>query len=77
MAVFVRYIIYSACPIFVSTVSQTNFIQQPLPPDSTTGAGGAAGQSGALGMGQRMSTGLTTFYMFWYVASVPDGAYAI
>lgn len=36
-----------------------NFIQQPLPEGSTTGAG-FEGQSGALGMGQRASTGLTT-----------------
>lgn len=39
----------------------TNFIQWPLPDGSRTGAGGANGQSGALGMGQRASTGLTTF----------------
>jgi POT family proton-dependent oligopeptide transporter len=37
-----------------------NFIQQDLPPGSKTGAGGTDGQSGALGMGQRASTGLTT-----------------
>lgn len=36
-----------------------NFIQQPLPRGSTTGAG-FEGQSGALDMGQRASTGLTT-----------------
>ncbi|KAJ7728296.1 peptide transporter PTR2A [Mycena maculata] len=43
----------------------TNFIQQPLPPGSHTGAGfGILGVSGALGMGQRASTGLTTFYQF-------------
>jgi POT family proton-dependent oligopeptide transporter len=41
-----------------------NFIQQPLPPGSTTGAG-FDGQSGALDMGQRASTGLTTFNAFW------------
>lgn len=52
------------------TVLQTNFIQQPLPPGSTTGAGGAHGQSGALDKGQRMSTGLTTFYQFWCAALV-------
>lgn len=33
-----------------------NFIQQPLPDGSSTGAG-HSGQSGALGMGQRASTG--------------------
>lgn len=46
---------------------QTNYIQQPLPPGSRTGAGGLNGQSGALGAGQQMSTGLTTFYQFWSV----------
>ncbi|KAG6329500.1 hypothetical protein ID866_9589, partial [Astraeus odoratus] len=53
----------------------TNFIQQPLPPGSTTGAGGANGQSGALGRGQRMSTGLTTFYQFWSYVCPIAGAY--
>ncbi|KIN99385.1 hypothetical protein M404DRAFT_82706, partial [Pisolithus tinctorius Marx 270] len=47
-----------------SVTWQVNFIQQPLPPNSTTGAGGLNGQSGALGRGQQMSTGLTTFYQF-------------
>lgn len=37
-----------------------NFIQQPLPEGSTTGAGKDFAISGALGMGQRASTGLTT-----------------
>ena len=48
-----------------SSVVFTNYIQQPLPPGSHTGAGFANGQSGALGLGQRASTGLTTFYQFW------------
>ncbi|CCF38063.1 POT family protein [Colletotrichum higginsianum] len=42
----------------------TNFIQQPLPPGSTTGAA-PNGQPGALGMGQQASTGITTFNQFW------------
>ncbi|KAK1992460.1 POT family protein [Colletotrichum falcatum] len=42
----------------------TNFIQQPLPSGSTTGAA-INGQPGALGMGQRASTGITTFNQFW------------
>ena len=43
-----------------------NFIQNPLPERSTTGADAAAdGQAGALGMGQRASTGLTTFNSMW------------
>jgi POT family proton-dependent oligopeptide transporter len=46
---------------------QTNYIQQPLPPGSRTGASGLNGQPGALGAGQQMSTGLTTFYQFWSV----------
>ncbi|KAL5625509.1 hypothetical protein BROUX41_005569 [Berkeleyomyces rouxiae] len=43
----------------------TNFIQQPLPPGSNTGASGKHGQPGALGMSQRASTGITTFNQFW------------
>ncbi|KID82631.1 oligopeptide transporter [Metarhizium guizhouense ARSEF 977] len=46
-----------------STVVFTNFIQQPLPPGSTTGADPT--QPGALGMGQRASTGITIFNQFW------------
>ncbi|KAL0943788.1 oligopeptide transporter [Colletotrichum truncatum] len=45
----------------------TNFIQQPLPPGSTTGRGidSPKSQPGALGMGQQASTGITTFNQFW------------
>lgn len=57
------------------TVVFTNFIQQPLPPNSRTGAGGTDGQSGALGMGQRASTGLTTFNSFWVYVMPLFGAY--
>ncbi|KAI5778061.1 PTR2-domain-containing protein [Geopyxis carbonaria] len=42
-----------------------NYIQQPLPPSSPAGAGGHDGQSGALGLGQRVSTAVTTFDTFW------------
>jgi POT family proton-dependent oligopeptide transporter len=48
-----RFSYYGTTAVFV------NFIQQDLPPGSNTGAG-FEGQSGALGMGQRASTGLTT-----------------
>ncbi|OJA13768.1 hypothetical protein AZE42_01534 [Rhizopogon vesiculosus] len=58
-----------------SSVVFTNYIQQPLPPGSRTGAGGLNGQSGALGAGQRMSTGLTTFYQFWAYICPIAGAY--
>ncbi|KAH8114891.1 PTR2-domain-containing protein [Phellopilus nigrolimitatus] len=58
-----------------TTVVFTNFIQQPLPPGSRTGAGGADGQSGALNMGQRGSTGLTTFNNFWVYVTPLFGAY--
>ena len=58
-----------------TTVVFTNFIQQGLPPNSRTGAGGADGQSGALGMGQRASTGLTTFNSFWVYVTPLVGAY--
>ncbi|KAF9004369.1 POT family-domain-containing protein [Cyathus striatus] len=58
-----------------SQVVFTNFIQQKLPPGSHTGAGFAHGQSGALGLGQRASTGLTTFYQFWCYVTPLLGAY--
>ncbi|EXJ64447.1 POT family proton-dependent oligopeptide transporter [Cladophialophora yegresii CBS 114405] len=54
--------------------SFVNFIQQPLPEGSTTGAG-KSGQSGALGMGQRASTGLVTFNQFWAYVMPLLGAY--
>ena len=42
-----------------------NFIQQPLPEGSTTGAAGTTTQPGALEQGQQASTGLTTCkYLF-------------
>ncbi|KAG5644425.1 hypothetical protein DXG03_008520 [Asterophora parasitica] len=55
--------------------SVTNFIQQGLPPGSRTGAGFKNGQSGALGLGQRASTGLTTFYQFWCYITPLFGAW--
>jgi POT family proton-dependent oligopeptide transporter len=58
-----------------SSVVFTNFIQRSLPPGSKTGAGGLNGQAGALGMGQRASTGLTTFYQFWCYVTPLLGAY--
>ncbi|KDQ16329.1 hypothetical protein BOTBODRAFT_54116 [Botryobasidium botryosum FD-172 SS1] len=58
-----------------SSVVFTNFIQQPLPLGSHTGAGGKDGVSGALGLGQRASTGLTTFYQFWCYVMPLFGAY--
>jgi POT family proton-dependent oligopeptide transporter len=48
-----RFSYYGTTAVFV------NFIQQPLPEGSITGAG-FEGQSGAFDMGQRASTGLTT-----------------
>ncbi|KLT43964.1 PTR2-domain-containing protein [Cutaneotrichosporon oleaginosum] len=57
------------------TVVFTNFIQQPLPPNSNTGAGKDDYRSGALGMGQRASTGLTTFNTFWVYVTPLFGAY--
>jgi len=58
-----------------TTVVFTNFIQQPLPPNSHTGAGYANGQSGALGLGQRASTGIGTFNAFWVYVLPLFGAY--
>ncbi|KAE9983941.1 hypothetical protein BLS_003346 [Venturia inaequalis] len=57
-----------------TTVVFVNFLQQPLPEGSPTGAG-FDGQSGALGMGQRASTGLTTFNQFWAYLTPLLGAY--
>jgi POT family proton-dependent oligopeptide transporter len=57
-----------------TTVVFTNFIQQPLPKGSRTGAG-FGGQSGALNMGQRASTGLGTFNQFWVYLIPLFGAY--
>ncbi|KAI0041577.1 peptide transporter PTR2A [Auriscalpium vulgare] len=58
-----------------STIVFTNFIQQPLPKGSHTGAGGRHGQSGALGKGQQTSFGLTTFNQFWCYVTPLYGAY--
>ncbi|TFK84976.1 oligopeptide transporter [Polyporus arcularius HHB13444] len=56
-----------------STVVYTNFIQQPLPPGSRTGA--SIKQAGALGLGQRASTGIGTFNTFWVYVIPLFGAY--
>ncbi|KAF8805077.1 peptide transporter PTR2A [Phlegmacium glaucopus] len=58
-----------------SSVVFTNFIQRKLPAGSHTGAGGLSTQSGALGLGQRASTGLGTFYQFWCYVTPLLGAY--
>jgi len=58
-----------------TTVVFTNFIQQERPAGSRTGAGFADGQSGALGKGQRASTGLGTFNTFWVYLLPLFGAY--
>ncbi|KAF8638638.1 hypothetical protein AX17_002063, partial [Amanita inopinata Kibby_2008] len=58
-----------------SSVVFTNFIQQPLPPGSHTGAGFFGNVSGALGLGQQASTGLTTFYQFWCYVTPLLGAW--
>lgn len=53
----------------------TNFVQRPLPHGSTTGASNAKGQSGALGFGQRVSYGLSTFKQFFVYTTPLFGAY--
>ncbi|KAJ7067912.1 POT family-domain-containing protein [Mycena amicta] len=58
-----------------SSIVFTNFIQHTLPAGSHTGAGGADGQSGALGKGQQASTGIGTFYSFWCYITPLLGAY--
>lgn len=50
------------------TIEVVNFIQRPLPdegPFPSAGAAGTYGQPGALGMGQRASTGLVQFNQFF------------
>ncbi|KAK8017397.1 POT family proton-dependent oligopeptide transporter [Apiospora rasikravindrae] len=64
-----RFAYYGTTQVFV------NFISEPLPPGSDAGAGGTYGQSGALGMGQQASTGLTLFNSFWSYLMPLFGAY--
>ncbi|KAI9846111.1 MAG: hypothetical protein M1837_004367 [Sclerophora amabilis] len=65
-----RFSYYGTTAVFV------NFIQRPLPENgSKTGAGGTDLISGALGMGQRASTGLTLFNQFWSYIMPLVGAY--
>jgi len=52
VCMYSRSIIFHAATDGSSVV---NFIQQPLPPGSSTGASGTYGQAGALGQGQRVS----------------------
>lgn len=71
---------YSRSSLFWSSpdsVTVTNFIQQPLPKGSRTGAGGGSPEahSGALGRGQQASTGITTFNQFWAYTMPLFGAY--
>ncbi|OTA66054.1 POT family protein [Hypoxylon sp. EC38] len=63
-----RFAYYGTTAVFV------NFISQPLPAGSTTGAGGTDLQAGALGQGQQASTGLVLFNSFWsYVTPLFGG----
>ncbi|RHZ62725.1 hypothetical protein CDV55_106657 [Aspergillus turcosus] len=64
-----RFSYYGTTAVFV------NFIQRPLPPGSTTGAGYDHSVPGALGMGQQASTGLTLFNAFWSYIMPLAGAY--
>ncbi|KAF7170541.1 hypothetical protein CNMCM5623_002956 [Aspergillus felis] len=64
-----RFSYYGTTAVFV------NFIQRPLPVNSTTGAGGDHHNPGALGMGQQASTGLTLFNAFWSYVMPLAGAY--
>jgi POT family proton-dependent oligopeptide transporter len=48
----------------LNSISVVNFIQRPLPHGSATGAGYGITIPGALGMGQRASTGLTLCQFF-------------
>ncbi|KAF2032775.1 PTR2-domain-containing protein [Setomelanomma holmii] len=65
-----RFSYYGTSAVFV------NFIQKDLPPGSRTGAGFLKKPgSGALGMGQRASTGLTMFNQFWSYITPLGGAW--
>ncbi|KAF2019146.1 peptide transporter PTR2-A [Aaosphaeria arxii CBS 175.79] len=65
-----RFSYYGTSAVFV------NFIQKDLPKGSKTGAGFLIKPgSGALGLGQRASTGLTTFNSFWSYFTPLFGAY--
>ncbi|KAF2714050.1 PTR2-domain-containing protein [Pleomassaria siparia CBS 279.74] len=65
-----RFSYYGTSAVFV------NFIQKDLPKGSKTGAGFLIKPgSGALGLGQRASTGLTTFNQFWSYFTPLFGAY--
>jgi POT family proton-dependent oligopeptide transporter len=65
-----RFSYYGTTAVFV------NFIQQPLPPGSTTGAiSGGSDVPGALDMGQQASTGLTLFNSFWSYVMPLAGAF--
>ncbi|KAI3575283.1 POT family-domain-containing protein [Fusarium oxysporum f. sp. albedinis] len=68
-----RFSYYGCTVVFILTHQVTNFIQQKLPEGSTTGADPE--QPGALGMGQRASTGITTFNQFWQYFMPLLGAY--
>ncbi|KAI1371289.1 PTR2-domain-containing protein [Hypoxylon crocopeplum] len=54
-----RFAYYGTTAVF------NNFIAQPLPAGSTTGAGGTDLQAGALDQGQQAATGLILFNNFW------------
>ncbi|KAJ6263709.1 hypothetical protein Dda_2278 [Drechslerella dactyloides] len=64
-----RFSYYGTTQVF------TNFIQQPLPSNSRTGAGRIVQKSGALGLGQRTSTSITNFNAFWAYLMPLFGAY--
>ncbi|KAJ5609856.1 oligopeptide transporter [Penicillium herquei] len=67
-----RFSYYGTSAVFV------NFIQRPLPKGSKTGSLPSHSTSkvpGALGMGQRASTGLTLFNQFWNYMMPLAGAY--
>jgi POT family proton-dependent oligopeptide transporter len=66
-----RFSYYGTTAVF------TNFIQQPLPDGSSTGASYDinTGQAGALGLGQRTAFSLTTFNAFWQYTMPLFGAW--
>jgi proton-dependent oligopeptide transporter, POT family len=62
------------CYKYTLTQKVVNFIEQPLPEGSTTGAAGTYGQAGALNFGQQAAVGLTLFNSFWsYIMPILGG----
>lgn len=71
---FVSFL-HATCNLILTCIQDTNFIQHPLPEGHPTGKDPSSeGQPGALGMGQRASTGIVLFNQFWSYVTPIAGA---